>query len=1773
MLAGGGPTQPEAAQFEPVDAKDMVNLYTGDFTYSVPLLEVPGPEGGWPISMSYHAGIGPNTEATWVGLGWTLNPGSINRFVNGYPDDMYAGQMETEYRIEPIKGWGVGIGISYGPIGMSINYDSRSGLGVNATISLVGVINYIADAQILGDIGNFGDVGFRYDVDLSIGTSGVGLSTSLGAQIVGGSGIGASLGISAGVHTSQGANAGIGGGVSWRGNEGNGIRNFYNSMSLMGASWSTQGGGASFSVAGTGFQNTAQMEGSGHLNSSSSSFFIPLGLFVPVPGLGLSVSYYEWEWWLHEQHYETAFGTLHQLSYLNEESDPNPYNYRFTLNYVWGDFFNQEYPEAFRFFNDLEKERYRIAPDGPNDNPPDRFYSTKVERNLVNSVLFGSEDSYMVNAQGLTGSFKPNFDYAYTLYDASGTDQTGKFAMWNDQENTGRHIVFRFDSEEGGNFSSRSADGHWEGITAIRDTGRQNGSKKITPVISPTNGGLVGFRVVSEDGRICEFFKPVHNYYYNSVSLGTASSSPTTYRYTQKTPYATSWYLTGVKGPDYVDLTDNGFSSDDLGYWVQFQYGENPLPIGYRAPFRSGTSEFAPGNAAVRIYSEGIRGAVYLESIETASHIGRFETSTRLDDQNAQVGDFNTRVQVSRTGSVLEVAVQDISSDAFIGMGAQILGATISAWYHCVGVSRTNDPQTQIYQSGDISNLTFNGGVVRFQLPNRFPNSYGRCSFSRFADSYATLHYNVSSLSSAARSLSRIAVFSKSNQSEIVEGVALNTAYQLMPGSPNTNPPGGRKLTLLGIKKLGRGGVTVLPETRFTYNTKDLNDDEVDWYADKYDNWNGYTSVGANAFHYNSDNKAQADNDAGMWNLSTIYTPLGSRIKIDYECDNVRSVGTRLLTKGTPPVPDSMNAGGSRVKTISIIDATRTKKTLYKYAGGNTPCLPSDYQWKGTRNEIWQTNVIGQTVGTLFERVNVNIKVGIYSGNGQFQWIYNGEQELHVPEPIVVQVNVPASEASNIAVRIQRTGGDDDEEGVRISHISSTYGSSMIYPYATVEREGVDGDHTKIDGVHPDGYIEILGTPSEDYITMILPRRFSDGFDQNALLSGGFNTLGPRPAVGYQQVEVMEVNPTNDEPLNGKMVHEFFTSKDPEWQFTVQRTENTINSVHKNLNGGNPINWTTANPGELSQIASWIQAGHPCQLLERRVEWWYDPGRTPDHGETIDTLTLETVSSVDNQRIYFFNDVQFRDDEEGSMYQGRRFSYFVVRPGGSVLRISDNSGIYGRMKSITTYGQRGTSPVQFYPLQKTEFIYKSSSQLAADNSIGVFNKGVKYAASPKLGITQQKYVTRGVGMPDEFIDHQRENIYLIGTTVTNWFYNDQGAETGSQIALMNNIGYDAYTGKITMSVNRNEKNQQIVSEQIPAYWRPEYAGMETKNMLTQLAETRGYIVADGVNFLQLTEPQKYPYLTSSSVTTWKDWAPTGHTGVWRQNDVYGATKVGNQYNPFVWWNSAINEGDNPSAFDILTGWKRTSNITKFDRYGHPIEERSLDNQYTSSLYGHGDALPVAIATNARVSEISALDFEEGVTGGWGSWYPNNGSVTSTGRTGVKGWSFNGTSYGVLSKTFQGNEVQAGRKYMVSGWVKTTSNLPDLLWYVRYNNGGSFAYPASVSAQGTGQWEYVSLILYLDPVAYPNIVEVNVYARNGSNTTWADCMWDGLRFHPLDASMSTYTYDPLTWKLTSITDQNNITSYFEYDKAGRLVAARDKDRNIVKRHSYQYGRAD
>ncbi len=112
----GGPTQPEFTDFEPVATTNLVNEFSGSFTYNLPVINIPGANGGgYAMSLAYHSGLSPSSEASWVGYGWTLNPGAIMRNTRGFPDDYKTEtNEEVKYYNKTRKNWTISMGLAAG---------------------------------------------------------------------------------------------------------------------------------------------------------------------------------------------------------------------------------------------------------------------------------------------------------------------------------------------------------------------------------------------------------------------------------------------------------------------------------------------------------------------------------------------------------------------------------------------------------------------------------------------------------------------------------------------------------------------------------------------------------------------------------------------------------------------------------------------------------------------------------------------------------------------------------------------------------------------------------------------------------------------------------------------------------------------------------------------------------------------------------------------------------------------------------------------------------------------------------------------------------------------------------------------------------------------------------------------------------------------------------------------------------------------------------------------------------------------------------------------------------------------------------------------------------------------------------------------------------------------------------------------------------------------------------------------------------------------------
>lgn len=181
MALTSGPSQPEFQSFEPVETTDMVNLFTGDFTYNIPLMNVPGPNGGYPINLAYHANPTMDEEASWVGLGWSLNAGAINRHVRGLPDDFDGDEIVTKTDMK--ENWTVGLGVS--PCLEVFGADNTEGCSLGDVGTLNLGLNFRYNSY----------KGFGYSLNPSLGISGDQMNYQIGLSLDSEDGIGVNAGI------------------------------------------------------------------------------------------------------------------------------------------------------------------------------------------------------------------------------------------------------------------------------------------------------------------------------------------------------------------------------------------------------------------------------------------------------------------------------------------------------------------------------------------------------------------------------------------------------------------------------------------------------------------------------------------------------------------------------------------------------------------------------------------------------------------------------------------------------------------------------------------------------------------------------------------------------------------------------------------------------------------------------------------------------------------------------------------------------------------------------------------------------------------------------------------------------------------------------------------------------------------------------------------------------------------------------------------------------------------------------------------------------------------------------------------------------------------------------------------------------------------------------------------------------------------------------------------------------------------------------------------
>jgi len=761
MALTSGPAQEEFSSFEPASTSDMVDLYTGDYNYNLPLLSVPGPNGGYPINISYHSGIGMEQEAGWVGLGWSLNVGAVNRQMRGLPDDFNGDVVSKIQHIK--KNVTASLDIPTGAYSELVGFPASEATSSTGAKESSGSVSN--NLQIYYN--NYKGLGLRYSVGFSSESSPIGLNISSDSQ----NGMGIGLSFNAKNCFRKGD---VSGGFSLGANYNSrqGLQGFNFTASAQGntkpehhpdeygVDLTTNGTGGNsssisfatlFSVPKTNMQ----------MKSTSVPFTLRLGTAKsvfrfksPVPISG-SVYTSEVEYngidnvpalgYLYTNGSENSMKDFNRKDIQYSKKIPHLPSSSFTYDYYTqsgqgtGSMF-RPHLNTFGVLTDPKKEsRDRVKGGGLEVGLP------FVAQLPVVSSHFGYDFQYGAgrNSSGAWESIGDEADYDANLQ---------KLVVWesaNDKidyepyyyqilgEKTGEHVSEDQLSHFGGDDAVRfkifkqTHDNSWinrhfkaeqklvksetdgaaielDGFSQTKQQPTYQRARRANSIetLTTAQARLYGFSksvtyndltgiscpavtdvnivdknfsmpaahtsemsMLQADGMRYVYGLPTYNNIqidnvfaidqihtaYKDAPNTTIAAIPTTGshvyggvdvtgtsdEYVSKNTlpkYPNSWLLTSVLSSDYLDVTGNGPTEDDFGYWVKFNYKKIYKDYKWRAPYSNanfidGAKNYDNDNKAG--YTYGQKEIYILESIETKTHIAVFETSCRKDGYDA----------------------------------------------------------------------------------------------------------------------------------------------------------------------------------------------------------------------------------------------------------------------------------------------------------------------------------------------------------------------------------------------------------------------------------------------------------------------------------------------------------------------------------------------------------------------------------------------------------------------------------------------------------------------------------------------------------------------------------------------------------------------------------------------------------------------------------------------------------------------------------------------------------------------------------------------------------------------------------------------------------------------------------------------------------------------------------------------------------------------------------------------------------------------------------
>lgn len=1765
-----GPNLPEYNNFEPVTATDMVNLSSGNFAWSQPVMTVPGPSLGFPILLNYHAGIGQKEEASWVGLGWNLQAGAITRQVNNLPDDLKDAVITETIRTDAIQGWGVSIGYMGATVGIAI----RGGEATGGTIGFDPIA--LAAAAAGGGAGAAASTQVHVGIPISVGFgseagASIGLSLALGND-AGQAGLYVGV-ASRGGQTSASASAGL---SAARG------------LASMSAGLSTNGG-LSVGAALAGAYQAGGAKGQQHFSSSGFSLPIPI---VPTSPFGwVSLGFSKWSAWIegldNDHHYGFLFAHAEGMSCTGAPG---------SINCHTGSYF-------------FKRHEFSGA-----TQPYDPGSEVKMMKT--------SEDVYIVSAEGISGAFKPGHredgDYMNTLEGTSRfvcsslfscgrrhVDRTARLDANSDLLSTTNDLYWRYTDDPGGAEYTVPTDRTRTGAkVSIR-------SRRIEATFDGSR--LTGFRITNSNGTTYVFGFPLYNIWeYKTGRDYTGTASYTTQENANR--YAYAWLITSIEAPDFVDLDPQSINPDergpddgDIGGWVKMTYGDGtgaagvgkkPLQ-GWRTPYyRRGDATYTGLDASAkdkatfgpaplakstknanddvivsqgRQSAEGLKEIAYLYSVETATHKAYFNTASRDDNIPFEIvksvfipravvnGDWTYPDSVplsflslysshvrSRMAWKIRPGQELFSGvpDSKLRAGQHVTATVIYDPYIYDGLVATGTT-CEVYAYLPDHKWTFNDYVVdnvsnHDTVYTALKYGSGTTCGPQYGNGYAKIRsVEITSrwwFTNQSRRLVSITLRNKLADNEKIGHVRFNTDYSLAENTPNSDAATTRgKLTLKSFQVGADSTGPFLPpyEFKYAYNPKfQTGATWVGYEKGQWDRWGNLCTECDDAYHEPSPPNPWEPHEATAWSLTQIKAPSGA-------------------------------------------------VTMMRYA-------PKRYRYIG--------------VHPVAEKISSQWKIQVASGNGGYKSkdVESNEFEMALWGPYVAYYRVPiAGIRKKIIAR-----------GLRIRDFRLQVTARDTLALLTVGP--TEASVTPLgSGYFPGHLIGIPGGCSATgaYCTGGYLRGFDRSLD-TSLLHGkdefwiSIRTkIHPLRQAHFKLQVMMDAAPDNS------------------FQFVEEDVAAGIVTTQVDLQ--EPFD------GRLRTMKYTYDSGVTASLPPTFSD--YDDSRElSGTGEELYkggagiTYPGVTAASEDGSRMRY----SFLTSKDLPVFIGAHSpptQEATDRPYFSTLTIADMSGLWGALWKKEEFARGAIAPTRttqtHWGINKKVFPFGYESFLTASLN----GKDVLEELPKDNTGNYYMYGYYGVYLPTgNFTNDNARNVFgVVQTVASHRYFNSTGCyqSNGCPQSLIMNVQTvfqryspvaqrtevttdglksptyfyqpDFRSGRLLKSRKVNSDNSSLVTMTIPAW--DMYTPMERRNQYDQNFFEGSYYYPAGSrsDFYSDETPAKG---VSAKVTLWR---PYFQNGLPTNNIMDPSIQAFRKYASYEWVGvpgstTLYVPGSYPCrpgatcTYDpglAVPAWSLRERFDRYDEYGHPVNVSDAHGLSITTLYGYGSSLPTASIVDSRGSRDPqfkplsesfelASDLTPKLSGTAGTHYALSEENSKTGRRSLDVKNLSGSGFVCLNV---GN-LTPNVAYEASAWYfdETDGSSPTSPYATRPaiflgKYPGCYSESELATATGSRQWKRIST--RIEPNQCPaasQIAPAIVCIYASKNRAGSDILFDELRVSPAQSRMSTYAYDSRGHMISSA-DANEVVTRYEYDRMGNLTGIRNDDGVLVSERANKNGK--